>query len=80
VDLLLFGLLLAPAPLLLAASLSARRVPSEHLLELLVQAQPLEEGALLAPDLVRGGGSLAPVLVGEDVRRVAAGDFRGGAF
>jgi hypothetical protein len=38
-------LLLAPAPLLLPASLSACRVSNQHLLDLVVKTQLLEEGA-----------------------------------
>jgi hypothetical protein len=45
-------LLLAPAPLLLAPALAAFRVSRQHLLDLLVQPQLLEQRALLAPDLV----------------------------
>jgi hypothetical protein len=51
-------LLLSPAPLFGGLARSACGVPREHLLELLVQPALLEEGALLAPDLVRNVGRL----------------------
>jgi hypothetical protein len=50
----------ASAPLLCSTPLSAGGIPREHLLEFLIEPELLEQGALLAPDLVRDvGGALS---------------------
>jgi hypothetical protein len=50
---------------------TTRSVCRQHPLDLLVEPQLLEQGALLAADRVRDRRRLTPVLVREDVRRVA---------
>jgi hypothetical protein len=56
---------------LLAGPLAPGPVRSHHPLDLLVQPQLIAQEAFLAPDRVRDRGRLAPILGGEDVRRVA---------
>jgi len=60
-------LLIAPPLLLLGAPAPPGCIPGEHLLHLPVETQVFEKGALLAPDLVRDGGRLAPIFEREDV-------------
>jgi hypothetical protein len=60
----------ASSPRLLPLARASRVTAGEHLSELAVDLLLLEEGALLAADLVRDRGRLAPVLVGELVRRL----------
>jgi hypothetical protein len=64
------GELFASAPLFRSTSLSASGIPGEHLLELLIEPELLEQGALFAPDLVRDRGGPGAIFEREDVGRV----------